>query len=54
VSTESNLMLASSSVFWTRSTWLDCSRTNCFRVRSSGLMRTKPMNDLGADGAPQV
>src|ERR1700730_6579667 len=34
VSTESNLMLASSSVFCTRSTWLDCSRTNCFRVRS--------------------
>ena len=33
-STESNLMLASSSVFCTRSTWLDCSRTNCLRVRS--------------------
>ena len=27
-------MLASSSVFCTRSTWLDCSRTNCLRVRS--------------------
>src|SRR5262249_18955086 len=33
-STESNLMLGSSSVFCTRSTWLDCSRTNCLRVRS--------------------
>jgi hypothetical protein len=32
-STESNLMVASSSVFCTRSTWLDCSRTNCLRVR---------------------
>ena len=27
-------MLASSSVFCTRCTWLDCSRTNCLRVRS--------------------
>ena len=27
-------MLASSSVFCTRNTWLDCSRTNCLRVRS--------------------
>jgi hypothetical protein len=32
-STQSNLMLASSSVFCTRSTWLDCSRTNCLRVQ---------------------
>ena len=33
-STESNLILASSSVFCTRCTWLDFSRTNCLRVRS--------------------
>ena len=31
--TDSNLMLASSNVFCTRSTWLDCSRTNCLWVR---------------------
>ena len=34
VMTESSLMLASSSVFWIRCTWLLRSRTNCFRVRS--------------------
>src|SRR5215469_17345760 len=33
-STESNLMLASSSVFCTRSMWLHCSRINCLRVRN--------------------
>ena len=32
--TESNLMLASSRVFWIRRMWLDFSRTSCLRVLS--------------------
>ena len=35
VSTEASLRLASSSVFCSRCTWPDCSRTSCLRVRSS-------------------
>ena len=35
LNTEPSLRLASSSVFYLRWTWLDCSRTSCLRVRSN-------------------
>jgi hypothetical protein len=62
VSTEASLRLASSSVFCSRCTCPDCSRTNCLRVRSSAriawvgasgtkLARTSPWASRSASQA---